>query len=200
MKFLVRPVVVSSLLAAIMLTVPLPATAQSPESSSPGITLTSPETDADHEKIWNSPEMLEARAHLELMFKRSAKITEEQAAKYMADLKAMSPDQMQIWLFQHQAQRAEVQQEESRSASLRRGVARGNLPAQNVGAFRNPVANRGNVSSGQPVASIPPNQQRQAVQKPFSGPQFSSGSRPLVTSQEAARFEVLRGFGSWSIY
>ncbi len=156
--------------------------------------------DAEREKIWNSPEMLEARAHVELTFKRSAKITDEQAAKYMDDLRAMSPDQMQIWLLQQQAQRAQVQQEEARLASVRRGTMPGGMPAQNVGAFRNPVANRSNVSSGQPVASAPLRQQRQPVQKPFSDPQYSSGLRPLVTSQEAARFEVLRGFGGWPIY
>lgn len=200
MKPFVSPVVASSLFAVLILTAPFPATAQSPESPSPGITMTSPEMDAERERIWKSPEMLEARAHLELTFKRSAKITDEQAAKYMADLKAMTPDQMQMWLMQQQVQRAEVQQEEARSASLRRDAARGNLPAQNVGAFRNPVASRGNVSSGQPVASTWAVQQRQPTEKPFSGPQYSSANQPLFTSQDAARLEIVRGFGPWSIY
>lgn len=200
MKPLVSPFVLTSLLGTFVLSLSLPSTAKSPEPTSPGITLTSSEMDAERERIWNSPEMLEARALQELTFKRSAKITDEQAAKYMADLKAMSPDQMQMWLMQQQVQRTQVQQEEARSASLRRDAARGNLPAQNVGAFRNPVASRGNISSGQPVASTRAVQQRQPTQKPFSGPQYSSANQPLFTSQDAARLEIVRGFGPWSIY
>ena len=179
---------------------PFTSVAQTSDATSPGLSSAS-EMDAEREKLWNSPEMLEARAHLELTFKRSAKITDEQAAKYMADLKAMSPDQMQIWLLQHQEQRAQVQREEARSASLRRDAARGNLPAQNVGSFRNPLATRSNVSSGQPVATgqRPPanNTVAQRQQKPFSSPQFSGAAQPLVTSQDMARFEILRGSRPW---
>jgi hypothetical protein len=139
---------------------------------------------------------------MDLYFKRSAKITPEQAEKYMADLRAMSPDQMQIWLIQHQEQRAQVQQEQERWTSLRRDAARGALPAQNMGNFQNPVANRRTVSSGQPV-TVRPNANTVAqrpIQKPFSGPQYSSAAQPLVTSQDVARAEILRGLGPWSIF
>ena len=165
--------------------------------------LESSKLDAEREKVWNSKEMLEARAHLDLYFKRSAKITSEQAEKYMADLRAKSPEQMQIWLIQYQEQRALVQQEEARSASLRRDAARGNLPAQNMGNFQNPVANRRTVSSGLPVTSgqsTARSNTRPPIQKPFSGPQYSSAAQPLVTSQDAARAEILRGLGPWSIF
>ncbi|GEM_PF-1954861 len=158
--------------------------------------------DAERQKIWNSREMLEARAHMDLYFKRSAQVTPEQAEKYMADLKAMSPDQMQIWLIQHQEQRAQVQQEQERWTNLRREANRGNLPAQNMGAFQNPLANRRTVSTGQPVTARPnPNTVTQRpIQKPFSGPQFSRAAQPLVTSEDVARAEILRGLGPWSVF
>lgn len=166
---------------------------QSPESA---------KVDAEREKIWNSREMLEARAHLDLYFKRSAKITPEQAEEYMTDLKAKSPEQMQIWLIQHQEQRAQVQQDQERWTNLRREAARGNLPAQNVGNFQNPLANRRTVSSGRPVAARPNANTvtQRPIQKPFSGRQFSGAAQPLVTSEDVARYEILRGLGPFNIF
>ena len=191
--------------------VPALSQAQSVPPSSPSVDTGKPATttsaeaaqlDAQREKIWNSREMLEARAHMDLYFKRSAQVTPEQAEKYMADLKAMSPDQMQMWLIQHQQQRAQVQQEQERWTNLRREAARGTLPAQNMGAFQNPLANRRTVSSGQPVAARPnPNAVTQRpIQKPFSGPQFSGAAQPLVTSEDVARAEILRGLGPWFVF
>ncbi len=158
--------------------------------------------DAEREKIWNSKEMLEARAYLDLYFKRSAKITPEQAEEYMADLRAKSPEQMQIWLIQHQEQRSQVQQEQARWTNLRREAARGNLPAQNVGNFRNPLASRATVSSGRPVDARPNANTltQRPIQKPFSGPQFSGAAQPLVTSEDVARYEILRGLGPFNIF
>lgn len=178
-----------------ILCLPLTAMAQDSDATSPGLS-TQTAIDARRDEIWNSPEMVEARAHLALTFKRSAKITDEQADKYMANLKAMSPDDMQVWLLQYQEQRAQVQGEEARAAGARRDAVRGNIPAQNLGAFRNPVA-----ASGRPVGNL----QRpaathggaQQTQKPFSGAQFSGAAQPLVTSQDMARFEILRGSRPW---
>lgn len=179
---------------------PLLSVAQPPLGDSPHPSSAGAEMDAEREKIWNSPEMLEARAHLELTFKRSAQITDEQAAQYMADLKAMTPEQMQTWLLQYQAQRAQVQAEEARWSNLRRDASRGNLPAQNVGGFRNPVATRSNVSSGRPVTNVPVRQPQQPVQKPFSDPQYARALKPLVSSQDVARAEILRSFSPWFVY
>lgn len=177
---------------------PLPASAQGTDATSPGLSTlsTATEMDAEREKIWNSPEMLEARARVELTLKRSAKVTDAQAAQYMAELKAKSPDQMKIWLIQQQELSAQRQQEESRAAQLRRQRIGQTLPAQTVGSFRNPVA-----ATGRPVGSsarpAPRQNTVQRTQRPFSGPEFSAASQPLVTSQDMARFEILRGNRPW---
>ncbi len=200
MKRFVSLFIAGSLLAGCLCIRPLISVAQQPVGDSPHPSTTTGEMDAAREQIWNSPEMLEARAHMELTFQRSAQITDEQAAQYMADLKAMSPEQMQTWLLQHQAQRAQVQQEEARWSNLRRDASRGNLPAQNVGGFRNPVATRSNVSSGRPVTSPPIRQPQQPVQKPFSDPQYARALKPLVSSRDVARAEILRSFSPWFVY
>lgn len=174
---------------------PILSVAQDSDATSPGLTAGT-DIDAEREKVWNSPEMLAARAELELTFKRSAKITDEQAAKYMADLKAKSPDNMRIWLIQYQEQRAQSLQDQARTSQLRRNAIRANLPAQSVGGFRNPIA-----PTGRPVGSTPrPAVAQGSVQRtrrPFSGPQFSSANQPLVTSQDMARHEILRGYRPW---
>ena len=54
--------------------------------------------DAEREKIWNSPDMLRARAWMEDYFRVTKKYTPEQAAEYRTHLKAMTPKQMEIWL------------------------------------------------------------------------------------------------------
>lgn len=203
MAFSTRPTVVGSAILLVLCCHSLATRAQTSSSESPGLSTGSTE-EAEREKIWNSPEMLEARAHLELTFERSAQITKEQADQYLANLRAMSPDQMRIWLIQYQEQRAETRRQEAESASLRRAELRRNLPAQNVGRFRNPVAARGGPATGQPVTTQPrppsPGAIAQQPRKPFSGPQYSGAAQPLVTSQEVARAEILRGLGPWSIY
>lgn len=200
MKPFVSLFIAGSLLAVCLCIRPLISVAQQPVGDIPHPSTTAGEMDAAREQIWNSPEMLAARAHMELTFQRSAQITDEQAAQYLADLKAMSPEQMQTWLLQHQAQRAQVQQEEARWSNLRRDASRGNLPAQNVGGFRNPVATRSNVSSGRPVTSAPIRQPQQPVQKPFSDPQYARALKPLVSSRDVARAEILRSFSPWFVY
>jgi hypothetical protein len=194
MCFSAKPSLLGCVAVLVALGLSLLSSAQNP-ATSPGI-YSSEQLDAEREKIWNSPEMIEARAHVETTLKRSAKITDEQTAKYMADLKAMSADDMQIWLIQHQEQRARVQREEAQAAGMRRGAVQANMPAQNVGNFRNPVAPTGRpAGSGQ--RSAPTFGGSQRTQRPFSGRQYSPANRPLVTSQEMARFEILRGPRPW---
>jgi hypothetical protein len=199
MRFSVKRGLLGCIVMLVTLGLPQLSSAQN-SATSPGLSssadIDTHSEDAEREKIWNSPEMVEARAHVELTFKRSAKITHEQAAKYMADLKAMSADDMQIWLLQHQEQRAQVQREEARAAGARRNAVRTSLPAQNVGNFRNPVA-----PTGRPAGSGPrptaPHGGAQRTARPFSGPQYSSANQPMITSQDMARFEILRGPRPW---
>jgi len=185
--------------------------AQTPSESDspPGVggnskTTTSPaEIEAEKEQIWNSPEMLEARAYLETYFERSSQISDEQAKKYMADLKSLSPDQMRLWLLKFQQQRAERRQAYESERRARQLKIAGRQPAPNVGGFRNPYAGRRSVSTGLPAGQMHqyfgtrPNSlaQRPPIQKPFSSPQYSRARQPLVTSEEVARYEILRGLG-----
>ncbi|QEG35625.1 hypothetical protein [Bythopirellula goksoeyrii] len=179
--------------------------AQSPGETeqSPGQNVPPSSDAAEHDKIWNSKEMLEARAHLKTTFERSAKITPEQADKYMADLEALSSEQLKAWLLNFQQERARNIQQNERERQLRRQVVESRSTAQQGGGFRNPTANRRTVSSGLPVMSTPqPAANRNVfaasprVQKPFSDPSYQRSVRPLVTSEDAARYQILRGIGT----
>jgi hypothetical protein len=80
-------------------------------------------TDAEREKIWNSPSMLRARAWVQEYCERSAKITPEEAKQYQTELANLSPVQMKLWLlkFQHEEDTIRQQQadfERGRQASL----------------------------------------------------------------------------------
>jgi len=169
------------------------------KSQSPGFD----KIEAEREKIWNSPEMLTARAWLETYFERSAKITDEQARKYMDGLRTMYPDQMKLWLVKFQADRKSRKQHSATARQARQKTIAMRQTAPQVGGFQNPYAGRRVASSGQPVGNVRqtfgggthPYAQRQPVQKPFSSPQYQNARRPLVTSEEVARWEILRGLG-----
>ncbi|MEK6247013.1 MAG: hypothetical protein N2C12_02470, partial [Planctomycetales bacterium] len=65
------------------------------------------------EKVWNSADMLRARAWLEDYFKFSAKYTPKQAQEYRDHLKDMTAKQMELWLmkFDHDQQMSKVRQQ-----------------------------------------------------------------------------------------
>jgi hypothetical protein len=58
----------------------------------------SPAIDAEREPIWNSPNMLRARAWLREYFDRSAKISPAERREYMNRLQNLTPSQMKLWL------------------------------------------------------------------------------------------------------
>jgi hypothetical protein len=62
--------------------------------------------DAAREKLWDSPEMLQARAWLENYFRLTKKYSPEKAAAYRQALKNMSAAEMELWLikFEHDRQ------------------------------------------------------------------------------------------------
>jgi len=89
-----------------------------------------PSTDASSDKaqIWNSPEMLRARAWLQEYCQASAKITPEQGKAYMQELEQMSASQMKLWLlkFEHEEQQRNQQQQawqQMHQASLNQALA-----------------------------------------------------------------------------
>jgi hypothetical protein len=68
-------------------------------------------TDAEREKIWNSPSMLRARAWLQDYFSKSAKVTPQEAQTYMKELENLTPVQMKLWLikFDHEEEQRQQQ-------------------------------------------------------------------------------------------
>ncbi len=67
--------------------------------------------DAERAKIWNSPNMLRARAWLYDHISKSAKITPEESKKYVTELENLTPAQMKLWLlkFDHEEQQRQQQ-------------------------------------------------------------------------------------------
>ncbi|MCI0334764.1 MAG: hypothetical protein L0228_16235 [Planctomycetes bacterium] len=67
--------------------------------------------DAERAQIWNSPNMLRARAWLQDHISKSAKITPEEGRKYMTELENLTPAQMKLWLlkFDHEEQQRQQQ-------------------------------------------------------------------------------------------
>ena len=147
--------------------------------------------------------MLQARAWLEDHFRRSAQISDAQAKKYMAEMEAMSPDQMKIWLINFNRERSQQIQEGKNFRQMNREKVAHRRASPQVGGFQNPYRGQGRASSGMPAAGMRqtiggqanPMAARPTVQKPFSNPSYMRSIRPLVTSEDAARWEILRGLG-----
>ena len=100
----------------------------------PAVTTAKPGTtsatsvDAEREKIWDSPQMLRARAWVKDYCAHSAKISPEEAKEYEAELANLSPKQMKLWLlkFQHEEEMIQQQQQafnQSRQADVAQAKA-----------------------------------------------------------------------------
>ena len=84
--------------------------------------------DAERAKIWESPQMLRARAWVKDYCAHSAKITPAEAKEYEAELANLSPKQMKLWLlkFQHEEEMIQQQQQmfnNSRQADVNQAMA-----------------------------------------------------------------------------
>jgi hypothetical protein len=93
-----------------------------------GPTRTSGADAAEREKIWNSPNMLRARAWLQDYCSKSAKVTPEMAKKYQSELEHMSAAQLQLWLlkFDHEEEQRQQQHafwQQAHSQNLSRAMA-----------------------------------------------------------------------------
>jgi cell wall assembly regulator SMI1 len=66
---------------------------------------------AEREEIWNSPDMLRARAWLKDYCSKSAKVTPEMAKQYETELQNMTPNQMRIYLMKFDEQEQVRQQQ-----------------------------------------------------------------------------------------
>jgi hypothetical protein len=81
---------------------------------------TSPEAiDAERKKLWNSPEMLEARNYVMEYGRRSRQFNAKAAERYLANLSQFSPEQMEAWLKRYQARRANLRQGEQAQQAAR---------------------------------------------------------------------------------
>ena len=83
--------------------------------------------DAQREQIWNSPDMLRARAWLQDYCSKSAKVTPEEAKTYMTELQNLTPTQMKLWLLKFDEQEEARQQkyafwQQSHAAGVSRAV------------------------------------------------------------------------------
>lgn len=68
--------------------------------------------DAERAKIWESPQMLRARAWVKDYTSHSAKITPAEAKEYEAELANLSPKQMKLWLLKFQHEEEQIQQQQ----------------------------------------------------------------------------------------
>jgi hypothetical protein len=83
---------------------------------------------AEREEIWDSPDMLRARAWLKDYCSKSAKVTPEMAKQYESELANMSPNQMRLYLMKFDEQEQMRQQQyamfqQQNSAGLREAAA-----------------------------------------------------------------------------
>ena len=90
--------------------VPVKTTSAQPSAASP--VPNRAEIDVERAKIWDSPEMLRARAWLKEHDADSAKVTPEEAQEHQTELANLSPKQMKLWLlkFRHEDEIRQQQQ------------------------------------------------------------------------------------------
>lgn len=84
--------------------------------------------DAERAQIWNSPNMLRARAWLQDYCSTSAKVTPQDAQKYQTELENMTPVQMKLWLMKFDEEEDAKQQQQAlwkhaHSAALSQAMA-----------------------------------------------------------------------------
>src|SRR5689334_19897131 len=84
--------------------------------------------DAQRAAIWNSPNMLRARAWLQDYCSKSVKVTPEEAKQYETELANMTPTQMKIYLMKFDAEEQQRQQQsawvqQSNDATMRQALA-----------------------------------------------------------------------------
>jgi hypothetical protein len=120
--------------------------------------------DAERQQIWNSPNMLRARAWMQDYFSKSARITPEQANAYTTELEHLTPAQMRLWLlkFDHEEEQRQQRQQlwqRAHTAALSQAVAANQATQRAYAAI-----NRGeNEAAGEEQQQL--NEQAQAQQE-----------------------------------
>ncbi|RIK82346.1 MAG: hypothetical protein DCC67_07320 [Planctomycetota bacterium] len=128
-----------------------PATTATPPSAPyPGSTAAddSANDDAQRKRIWNSPEMVEARQYVLEYSRRSVQFGPSQARRYLARLETLSPSEMRDWLRRFQARRAQL----ARSSAVAR-LARQQSVSQALDRIEGSRQALANISEGQTEAA-----------------------------------------------
>jgi hypothetical protein len=88
-----------------------PRSTRTNTANAPQQPATQAKLDVEREQIWNSPDMLRARAWLQDYCSKSAKVTPELAKHYQTELQNLSATQMKLWLlkFNHEEEQRQQQ-------------------------------------------------------------------------------------------
>lgn len=117
MKLSRLDMIIGVVVSIVCLVVVLSGQAQTPNTVRPAATGGPPvagqsvTVDEQREQIWNSPNMLRARAWLQDYCSKSAKVTPEEAKTYMTELQNLTPTQMKLWLLKFDEQEEAQQQQ-----------------------------------------------------------------------------------------
>jgi hypothetical protein len=136
--------------------------------------------DAEKEQIWNSPDMLRARAWLKDYCSKSAKVTPEMAKEYEAELANMTAKQMKIYLMKFDEEEQQRQQQyamfqQANQAGLQHAMAVQRQTRQNYAAM-----NQGETAAAQ-NAQQQINEQREAAQQAAEDKRLEQSTYPYGT-------------------
>lgn len=107
---------------------PATTTAAPAATAAPAPQKTQAELAAEREALWDSPDMLRARAWLKDFCSKSAKVTPEMAQAYQKELQNMSTTQLKLWLlkFDEEEQNRQAQYQmfqQANAAGLQQAMA-----------------------------------------------------------------------------
>lgn len=159
---------------------------------------TSEQPKTPEQDVWNSDAMRDARAFLDISFKRSATVSPQEARRYMERLKALSPAAMEDWLARFQEERRQVRQAYEQDRELQQRVVMERMQQQQLRQMWNPYEDLRAVVPGSSTAAS-----AYAANTPKVTPTplpdhpypYLRPLRPLVTSNEMAEYVVAGRLG-----
>jgi hypothetical protein len=112
------------------------ATTTKPTTTAAPATAAAPQAvEQQRDAIWNSPEMLRARAWVTDYCTNSKKMSPAEAKEYMTELENLSPKQMKLWLLQYEHQQElYVQKESAQQVAHRAAMAHASAAHSSVTA------------------------------------------------------------------
>jgi hypothetical protein len=155
--------------------------------------------DAEREQIWNSPDMLRARAWLKDYCSKSAKVTPEMAKEYETELANMTPKQMKIWLMKFDEEEAQRQQSyamyhQANQAGLQQAMAAQRQTRQAYAAM-----NQAETAAAQ-NAQQQINEQRQAAQQAAEDKRLEQSAYPEGNGYGPYGFSPYAPFGYGGVH